>query len=118
MHLMGFRSGEHGTFAGSRAVDDKAAPAFFDERLAEGVAFLLPIIDAPPMHDHWRRPLLGQAQMTDDGFVPKWNRYAFDRDVKIFRGGEKHLAGLHIAVVFAGRARKRVAGDAVVAIGF
>ena len=42
--------------------------------------------NAAPVHDHWRRKRFRQAQMADDGFVLKRDRYAFDRNIKIFRG--------------------------------
>ena len=52
MHLMRVRAGEHRAFSGSRTVDDKTSPAFFNESLAKGMAFFFPVIDATPVHDH------------------------------------------------------------------
>src|SRR5262245_4407034 len=118
MHSVGVRSGEHRTLAGTRAVHDETTPTFFDEGLAEGVALFFPVIDAAPVHDHGGGKLFREAQMTDDGLSLKWDRHALDRNIEVFRSGEKHLAGLLIAMVFTGRARERVAGDAVVTVGF
>ena len=89
--------------------------------LAEGVAFFFPVVDAAPVHDHRRRQLLGQAQMANNrfvGFVLEGDGDSLHRDVEIFRRGEKHLAGLAVAMMFPRRAREGMAGDAVVAVGF
>src|SRR5581483_1113316 len=56
--------------------------------------------------------------MPDDGFVAGRDRHPLHRNVEILRSGEKHLAGFPVAVVLARRARKRMARDAVVAVGF
>src|SRR4030095_683107 len=82
------------------------------------MALFLPVIDAAPVHDHRRGKFFWQAKMTDDRLALKWNRNAFDRDVKIFGRGEKHLAGFFVAMIFARGTRKRMARNAVVAIGF
>src|SRR6266576_6804485 len=58
--LMRVGSGEHRAFSRSRAVDDEAAPTFFDERFTEGMALFFPVVDAAPMHHHRRGQFLRQ----------------------------------------------------------
>src|SRR5919108_1154754 len=118
MHRLRIRPCEQRTFSRARAVHNKAAPAFFYERLARRMALFLPVIDAAPVHDHWGGKFFWQAKMTDDCLALKWNRNALDRDVKIFRRGEKHLPGLCIAMMFTRRAWKGMTRNAVVSIGF
>src|SRR5919108_1668700 len=118
MHGVSIRPREQRAFSRARAVHHKAAPPFFHERLAEGMALLLPVIDAAPVHDHWGGKFFWQSQMTDDRLVLKRNRNALDRDVKIFGRGEKHLPGLCVGMMFTRRAWKGMARNAVVPIGF
>jgi hypothetical protein len=117
VNLVGVRSGKHGAFARSRTIHHEAAPALFYKRFGKGVAFLLPIVDAAPMHNQWSGHFLRQPQMTDDWFALKWNGYTLYRDLEILRCSQKHLPGFYIAVVFTGSAGKGVARNAVVAVG-
>src|SRR5918994_3678046 len=98
VNLVRLGSGKHRAFAGSRTIHHEAAPALLYKRFGEGVAFLLPIVNAAPMHNQWSGQFPRQPQMTDDLFALKWNRHAFDWDLEILRSSEKHFAGFYITV--------------------
>src|SRR5687767_11383755 len=115
---MGVRPGEHRTFPCARTVHDKATPAFFYERLAERVPLFLPIVDTAPVHDYRGGKLFRKTKMADDRVSSKRNRHGLDWNVKIFRRGEKHLAGFFVAMVFARGARKGMTCNTVITIGF
>ncbi len=118
MNVVRVGAGEQRAFSGAGAIDDEAPPTFLDEALAERMPLFFPIVDTAPMHDHGRGQLFRQSQMADDGFPVKGNRHALDRNVKIFRGRQEHLASLRITVALSGAAGKGMTRDAVIAVGF
>src|SRR5919106_3781935 len=116
MDLVSVRRREQRALARARAIQHETTPAFFDKTFGEGVAFFLPVVDTPPVHDKWRRSSRRKPEMADDLFALERNRYPLERNVEIFCCREVHLASFAIGVLLARCAGKRMAGDAVIAI--
>src|SRR5262249_51943579 len=118
MNLMGIRGCEHGALSCPWTVEYQTAPSFFYESFRECVAFFFPIVDAPPVHDEGRRRCFRQAEMANDLSAMKGDGNAFERNIKIARRREMHLACFQICTLFTGSAWKRVSADAVITVGF